>query len=164
MKFLRFAKDGKTGFGVIKENRILEVEGDIFVEYKITQIEHRINEIRFLPPCSPTKIVAVGLNYRDHALEMKKALPEEPLLFIKPATAVIASGDRIICPPMSKQVEFEGELAIVIGRTCRRATPGEANAAVLGYTCMIDVTARDIQRRENHYTRAKGFDTFAPLG
>ncbi len=95
---------------------------------------------------------------------MRKPPPDEPLLFIKPGTAVIGPGGDIVCPPQSKQVEFEGELAIVVGRTCRRVSPGDAGDYILGYTCMIDVTARDIQRREGQYTRAKGFDTFAPLG
>jgi 2-keto-4-pentenoate hydratase/2-oxohepta-3-ene-1,7-dioic acid hydratase in catechol pathway len=165
MKFLRFAKDGKTGFGVIKENRILEVEGDIFLEYKITQIEHRINEIRFLPPCSPTKIVAVGLNYRDHAAEMKKPLPEEPLLFMKPGTAVIGHEDKIIYPKhMSSRVDYEGELAIIIGKKAKWVNEDEAPGYIFGYTCINDVTARDLQAKDVQYTRAKGFDTFAPIG
>jgi 2-keto-4-pentenoate hydratase/2-oxohepta-3-ene-1,7-dioic acid hydratase in catechol pathway len=165
MKFLRFAKDGKTSFGNVKENRILEVEGDIFGEYKITQIEHRITEIRFLPPCSPTKIVAVGLNYRDHAAEMKKSLPEEPLLFMKPGTAVIGHEDKIIYPKhMSSRVDYEGELAVVIREKAKWVNEDEAPSYIFGYTCINDVTARDLQAKDVQYTRAKGFDTFAPIG
>lgn len=165
MKFLRFEKGGKTRFGVIKENRILEVEGDIFGEYKIIQIEHRLNEIRFLPPCSPTKIVAVGLNYRDHAAEMKKSPPEEPLLFMKPGTAVIGHEDKIIYPKhMSSRVDYEGELGVVIGKKAKWVNEDEAPSYILGYTCINDVTARDLQAKDVQYTRAKGFDTFAPIG
>lgn len=119
---------------------------------------------RLLPPCEPTKIVCVGLNYRAHAAEMGKPLPEEPLLFLKAPSALLAPGDAVLLPPSSQQVEHEGELALVIGRTARRVTPHEALGHVFAYTCLDDVTARDIQRREKVYARAKGFDTFCPVG
>lgn len=165
MKFLRFNKDGKTVFGVIIENRILEIEGDIFGEYKVIQIAHRPNEIRFLPPCCPTKIVAVGLNYRDHAAEMKKPPPEEPLIFMKPTTALIGHEDKIIYPKhMSSRVDYEGELAVVIGKRTKWVSEDDALNYVFGYTCINDVTARDLQAKDVQYTRAKGFDTFAPMG
>lgn len=112
----------------------------------------------------PTKIVAIGLNYRDHAKEMGKQLPAEPLLFLKPPSAVIGPGDQIIHPPQTSRLDYEGELAVVIGRTARKVSPADARDYILGYTCMIDVTARDLQSRDVQYTRAKGFDTFAPLG
>ena len=164
MRWVRYREGGRLFYGVLEDDRLREGVGDPFHGWR--ENGHRVpfSSAHVLAPCEPTKIVAVGLNYRDHAAEMKKALPEEPLLFIKPGTAVIGAGEQILCPPQSKQVEFEGELAIVIGRTCRRVTPGDAIDYILGYTCMIDVTARDIQRREGQYTRAKGFDTFAPLG
>jgi 2-keto-4-pentenoate hydratase/2-oxohepta-3-ene-1,7-dioic acid hydratase in catechol pathway len=119
---------------------------------------------RLLPPCEPSKIVAVGLNYRAHAAEMGKELPEEPLLFLKAPSALLPPGGTVVRPRQSAQVEFEGELALVIGKTATRVTASEALAHVLGYTCLDDVTARDIQRREKLYTRAKGFDTFCPVG
>jgi 2-keto-4-pentenoate hydratase/2-oxohepta-3-ene-1,7-dioic acid hydratase in catechol pathway len=164
MRWVRYREGGRRFYGVIEGEWLREGVGDPFHGWR--ENGHRVPfaSAHVLAPCEPTKIVAVGLNYRDHAAEMKKAIPEEPLLFIKPGTAVIGPGEQILCPPQSKQVEFEGELAIVIGRTCRRVTPGDAIDYILGYTCMIDVTARDIQRREGQYTRAKGFDTFAPLG
>jgi 2-keto-4-pentenoate hydratase/2-oxohepta-3-ene-1,7-dioic acid hydratase in catechol pathway len=121
-------------------------------------------EAELLAPVVPGKIVGVGLNYRDHAAEMKKSLPDEPLLFLKPPSAVIGPGERILLPPESSRVEFEGELAVVIGSISRRVSPGEARRSILGYTCGIDVTARDLQAKDVQYTRAKGFDTFAPLG
>lgn len=119
---------------------------------------------RLLPPCEPGKIVCIGLNYRAHAAEMGKPIPEEPLLFLKAPSALLAHGGTVELPAESAEVHFEGELALVMGRTCRRATPENALEHVLGYTCLDDVTARDIQRRETVYARAKGFDTFCPVG
>ena len=144
-------------YGVVERDIIREGVGDPFRGWRDNGHRMPLSSAVLLAPSEPSKIVAV-------AAEMKKALPEEPLLFIKPGTAVIGPGEEIVCPPQSKQVEIEGELAIVIGRSCRRVSPGDALDYILGYTCMIDVTARDIQRREGQYTRAKGFDTFAPLG
>lgn len=115
-------------------------------------------------PVTPSKIVCIGLNYRRHAEEMNKPLPSEPLMFLKPTTALIGPDDTIQLPPSSSEVHFEGELALVIGRTARDISVTDAPDVIAGYTLMNDVTARDIQRREKAYTRAKGFDTFAPLG
>ena len=112
----------------------------------------------------PGKIVAVGRNYADHARELGNEVPAEPLLFLKPPSAVIADGEAIILPPESTQVEYEGELVAIIGRSLHRASPEEALAAVAGYACGNDVTARDLQKSDSQWTRAKGFDTFAPLG
>jgi 2-keto-4-pentenoate hydratase/2-oxohepta-3-ene-1,7-dioic acid hydratase in catechol pathway len=164
MRWVRYRDGERTFYGLFEGDSIREGVGDPFRGWSDTGHRVDVAAVRLLAPSEPTKIVAVGLNYRDHAAEMKKTLPEEPLLFLKPSTAVIGPGDAILCPPQSKQVEYEGELAVVLRSRCRRVTPDEAVAHVLGYTCMIDVTARDIQRRENQYTRAKGFDTFAPLG
>jgi 2-keto-4-pentenoate hydratase/2-oxohepta-3-ene-1,7-dioic acid hydratase in catechol pathway len=117
-----------------------------------------------LVPCVPSKIVCIGLNYRQHAAEMGKPLPAEPVVFLKPTTALIAAGQSILLPPESNEVHFEGELAVVIGKRTRRVAADDALACVRGYTILNDVTARDIQRRDGRYTRAKGFDTFAPCG
>lgn len=119
---------------------------------------------RLLPPCEPTKIVAVGLNYRAHAAEMGKELPAEPLLFLKAPSSLLAPGGCVVLPDDSTQVEHEGELALVIGRAARNVSVNDALGHVLGYTCLDDVTARDIQRRERVYARAKGYDTFCPVG
>ncbi len=119
---------------------------------------------RRLPPCRPSKVVCVGLNYRRHAEEMSKPLPEEPLIFLKPSTAVIADGEAIVLPRSSQMIHHEGELAVVIGTRAHAVAESRAMDHVAGFTIMNDVTARDIQRRENKYTRGKGFDTFAPLG
>jgi len=164
MRWLRYRDGGRAYYGVLEADEIREGVGDPFRGWRENGHRVRLSAARLLAPSEPSKIVAVGLNYRDHAAEMKQPLPEEPLLFLKPGTAVIGPDESILCPAQSKQVEFEGELAIVIRRPCRRVSPDDALDHVLGYTCMIDVTARDLQRRDVQYTRAKGFDTFAPLG
>ena len=112
----------------------------------------------------PGKVVGVGRNYRDHASELGNSVPPQPLLFLKPSTAVIGDGDPIILPSDSKQIDFEGEIGVVIGARLRRATADEIRAGVAGITCVNDVTARDLQRSDEQWTRAKGFDTFCPLG
>jgi 2-keto-4-pentenoate hydratase/2-oxohepta-3-ene-1,7-dioic acid hydratase in catechol pathway len=117
-----------------------------------------------LAPAEPTKVVAVGRNYAEHAKELGNEVPKEPLLFLKPPSAVLAPGGEVLLPPESQKVEHEAELAVVIGRRCRRVPPGEVLGYVLGYTCANDVTARDLQRKDVQFTRGKGFDTFCPLG
>jgi 2-keto-4-pentenoate hydratase/2-oxohepta-3-ene-1,7-dioic acid hydratase in catechol pathway len=117
-----------------------------------------------LPPCEPTKIVCVGLNYKAHAAEQGKEVPAQPLLFLKAPSALLPPGGTVVLPEDSDEVHYEGELALVIGRRASRVTAATALGHVLGYACLDDVTARDIQRREKVYTRAKGFDTFCPVG
>jgi 2-keto-4-pentenoate hydratase/2-oxohepta-3-ene-1,7-dioic acid hydratase in catechol pathway len=119
---------------------------------------------RLLPPCSPTKIVCVGRNYAEHAKELGNEVPKEPLIFLKPPSSLIASGDAIVYPTLSQRVDFEGELGVVIGTRARKIRASEANDYVLGYTCVNDVTARDLQRKDGQWTRGKGFDTFCAVG
>lgn len=119
---------------------------------------------RVLAPVTPSKIVAIGLNYKDHAAEMNKPLPAEPLMFLKPATAVIGPWDAIRIPPDVGEIHYEAELGVVIGKRASRISADKAAEHVLGFTCFTDVTARELQRKEIQYTRAKGFDTFAPIG
>ena len=139
------------------------LEGDPFGVYT-AGAAIRADDMRLLSPVRPSKIVAVGLNYRDHAREMNKPLPDEPLIFLKPSTAVIGPDHPIVIPPQTGRVDYEAELGIVIGRRAR-AVPAEAAAEyILGLTCVNDVTARALQARDVQYTRAKGFDTFAPIG
>ena len=166
MKILRFENPGgRAVFGKYEDGTVLEIEGDVFGEHSVTDRRYGYEETRPLPPCLPTKIIAVGLNYRAHAAEMKKELPEEPMLFMKPSTAVIAHGDEIEYPAhMSERVDYEGELAVVIGKKTRMVEPRDAPGHVFGYTCVNDVTARDLQAKDVQFTRGKGFDTFAPLG
>ena len=119
---------------------------------------------RLLPPCSPSKIVCVGRNYAEHAKELGNEVPKEPLIFLKPPSSLIASGDPIVYPALSKRVDFEGELGVIIGRRARNVSAAEADGYILGYTCVNDVTARDLQRQDGQWTRGKGFDTFCAVG
>ena len=119
---------------------------------------------RLLPPCSPSKIVCVGRNYADHAKELGNEPPKEPLIFLKPPSSLIASGDAIVYPALSENVNFEGELGVVIGKRARHVAAADAMDYVLGYTCVNDVTARDLQRKDGQWTRGKGFDTFCAVG
>ena len=139
------------------------LEGDLFGDYRAGAALDG-DGLRLLPPVTPSKIVAVGLNYRDHAKEMGKAIPSEPLIFLKPPSAVIGPGASIVIPPGAGRVDCEAEVGIVIGRTARNVRAAEARDCVLGLTCVNDVTDRDLQKRDVQYTRAKGFDTFAPVG
>lgn len=129
-----------------------------------TSETYDLEEIQLLPPCCPTKIVCVGLNYKDHARELNMPLPEEPLLFLKPPSALIGDGGEICLPEVSSQVEHEAELAMVIGKMAKDVTPHEAPQYILGYTCLNDVTARDLQKKDVQFTRSKSFDTFCPVG
>ena len=139
------------------------VEGDAVCERQ-TGARYRLAEVRLLPPCWPTKIVGVGRNYREHASEFGNPVPAEPLLFLKPPSSLVASGDAIVYPALSARVDYEGELGVVIGRRARNVLAQEAENYVLGYTCLNDVTARDLQRKDGQFTRGKGFDTFCPVG
>lgn len=120
--------------------------------------------VRLLPPCAPTKIVCVGRNYAEHARELGNEPPTEPLIFLKPPSALSASGDAIVYPPLSQRVDWEGELGVVIGRRARHVPAEQAMDYVLGYTCVNDVTARDLQKKDGQWTRGKGFDTFCAVG
>src|SRR5271165_6788464 len=119
---------------------------------------------QLLPPCAPTKIVCVGRNYPEHARELGNEPPKEPLIFLKPPSSLIASGDSIVYPALSERVDFEGELGVIIGKRARRVKEAEAAEYVLGYTCVNDITARDLQKKDGQWTRGKGFDTFCAVG
>ncbi|WP_232700129.1 fumarylacetoacetate hydrolase family protein [Brevibacillus daliensis] len=167
---VRFERNGKQKHGwlVADENKVRVIEGDIYKQLSakpiMTGLEVAANEVKMLTPCSPTKIVCIGVNYLDHALEMGKELPKEPLMFLKPSTTVIGPGDSIVYPKETKNLHYEGELGIVIKKLARRVKAADADDYILGFTCAIDVTARDLQNSDGQWTRAKGFDTFCPLG
>ncbi|HUB38426.1 MAG TPA: fumarylacetoacetate hydrolase family protein [Streptosporangiaceae bacterium] len=132
---------------------------------KLTGARYPIEDVRLLAPVLPSKIVAIGRNYAEHARELGNEVPAEPLIFLKPSTAVVGPGDAIVRPvQLSERVDFEGELAIVFGRLCRDVPPARVPEVIFGYTCANDVTARDLQAKDGQWTRAKGFDTFCPLG
>jgi 2-keto-4-pentenoate hydratase/2-oxohepta-3-ene-1,7-dioic acid hydratase in catechol pathway len=164
VKIGRFAEGDRIFYGIVSGGTVQEVSGDIFSEYRIPDTRHALHGLKVLAPCAPSKIVAVGLNYRTHAAEVKMELPQEPILFLKPSTAVIGPGEIIIYPAMAKRVDYEGELGVVIGKRCQAVTVEQAPDYILGYTCVNDVTARDLQKKDGQWTRAKGFDTFSPLG
>ncbi len=165
MKIYRFLEAGRPAYGVLREDRLHRVRGSIFEEFEVEEDGRPLDGLRLLPPCEPSKIVAVGVNYREHAEERGKKLPLEPLLFLKPPSALIGPQDIILHPRMSSRVDFEGELALVIRRRARHVGPEEEMGPyILGYTCFNDVTARDLQDKDVQFTRAKSFDTFACLG
>ena len=164
MKFIRYKIKSGIRYGQVCEGHVLEIEGDIFSKYQVTETKHALCDLKILSPCVPTKIVAIGLNYRSHAEELGMALPEDPMVFMKPPTAVIGPDEEIIYPGMSSQVDYEGELAVVIGKKCRFVTEEDSEKYIAGYTCFNDVTARDLQKKDVQFTRAKGFDSFAPMG
>jgi 2-keto-4-pentenoate hydratase/2-oxohepta-3-ene-1,7-dioic acid hydratase in catechol pathway len=158
------AIDDTPRWGILDDERVYSLQGGLFSEWVRGKVIGRLRALSLLAPVVPTKIVCVGRNYPAHAAEHGTVVPEEPLLFFKPPSAVIGPGATILLPPQSKRVDYEAELAVVIGRRCRSVRPEEAWDYVLGVTCGNDVTARDLQRLDGQWTRAKGFDTFCPLG
>jgi len=151
--------------GIVEEGVIREISGEIWGERKPTGRQFRVNEVRFLPPSWPSKIICMARNYLDHAAEMNIDAPKQPVIFSKPPSSIIAPEDEIVLPRISKRVDYEGELAFIIGRRCSRPKPTEdIKPYIAGYTCLNDVTARDLQRLDGQYTRGKGFDTFCPFG
>jgi 2-keto-4-pentenoate hydratase/2-oxohepta-3-ene-1,7-dioic acid hydratase in catechol pathway len=165
MRFVRFQqKDDSPRFGWLHEDKIGEIEGDLFGAYKRLKAEIPLKDVRLLAPSTPSKIVCVGRNYVEHAKELGNEVPKMPLIFLKPPSSVIASGEAIILPPQSAQVEHEAELVVVIGKRGRNVTAESARDNIFGYTIGNDVTARDLQKSDGQWTRAKGFDTFCPFG
>ncbi len=164
MKIVRFRVFGHNHFGILTGDAVQQVKGSPFEGIKLLENTFKLADIKLLAPCLPSKIVAIGINYRGHAAEFKHDLPASPLMFLKPSTAVIGPMEEIIYPSLSKQVDFEGELGIVIGKKTRCVEVADAMDFVLGYTCFNDVTARDLQKLDGQWTRAKSFDTFAAVG
>jgi 2-keto-4-pentenoate hydratase/2-oxohepta-3-ene-1,7-dioic acid hydratase in catechol pathway len=164
VKIVRFEAAGRSTYGILDGGTIRALASSPFRRLAETGRKHLQGDVQLLAPCLPSKIVALGVNYRSHGEEMSHRIPTEPLLFIKPSTAVIGPDEGIIYPEMSTRVDYEGELGIVIGRCASYIAEAEAKKYILGYTCFNDVTARDLQARDKQWTRSKGFDTFAPIG
>lgn len=166
MKIARFSHEGAIAFGIIDEDGLVVLKGDpMFAGYEPTGERVPLEEAKLLAPVIPrSKVVAVGKNYREHASEMGGEAPAEPLLFLKPNTSVVGPGDAIVLPPQSDRVEHEGELAVIIGSIAKNVDAAGALDAIFGYSIANDVTARDLQKRDGQWARAKGFDTFCPLG
>ena len=164
MKIARYLYRGHIRFGVLEDGVLHELERTPFTGMRRQGRTCRLEEAEILPPVYPQKIIAVGLNYRDHAEELHMPIPDEPVLFMKPPSSLLAHGGEIVYPSMSRRVDYEAELALVCGRECRDVSPAEASSCILGYTCGNDVTARDLQAKDGQWTRCKSFDTFCPLG
>ncbi len=171
MRIVRFSANNIIKYGTIENETIFSYKGNPFsgagnrkILFEPDGKKYSVDEVRLLTPCFPSKIVCLGLNYRSHAEELKMEIPPVPLLFLKPSTAVIGHGDNIILPRNFKQVEYEGELGVVIGKLAKDITKDKVAEYVLGYICFNDVTERQIQKSDGQWTRAKGFDTFAPAG
>ncbi|MBO0834742.1 MAG: fumarylacetoacetate hydrolase family protein [Actinobacteria bacterium] len=172
MRIARFAADDEVSYGVVDgetaDLSVVELSGHPFgpgTEVKPTGARYSIIDVRLLAPVLPSKVVAIGRNYLSHVREMGNEAPAEPLIFLKPSTAVVGPADAIVRPGrLSKRVDFEGELAVVFGRLCRDVPRERVKEVIFGYTCANDVTARDLQASDGQWSRAKGFDTFCPLG
>jgi len=164
MKLLRFSSADKTSFGILEGDVVREISGSPFGPFDATADGCPLDEVMLLAPVEPSKVIGVGLNYIDHAKELKMAIPQNPILFMKPPTSVIGPGDAIVYPKMSEQVDYEAELVVVIKDKTKDVSVEEAASHILGYTCGNDVTARDLQRKDGQWTRSKSFDTFSPLG
>lgn len=166
MKIARFSHNDAIRYGILDEQELVVLDGDpMFAGFDTTGERIPLADVALLAPVIPrSKVVCVGKNYHDHAAEMGGVAPEEPLLFLKPNTAVVGPGDTIVRPTLSERTEFEGELAVVIGRIAKNVTAESALDYVFGYTVANDVTARDLQKKDGQWTRGKGFDTFCPLG
>ena len=164
MKIARVRAGDAIGFGVIEGEELALLSGPPVGEITVTDQRIRIDECTVLAPVLPSKIVAVGKNYAEHAAEFNSEVPTEPLLFLKPSTAVIGPGDPIMKPAGVERLDHEAELAVVVKGLVRNADEATAAESILGYTCGNDVSARDYQASDGQWTRAKGFDSFCPLG
>jgi 2-keto-4-pentenoate hydratase/2-oxohepta-3-ene-1,7-dioic acid hydratase in catechol pathway len=164
MKIVRFAVDDRVEYGVLRSETIQGIEGKPFRHLTLSAHRYQLGEVKLLAPCAPAKIVALGLNYHRHAKEINASLPDAPLTFLKPSTAVIGPEENIVCPPASARVDYEGELGVVMKKAAWRVSVDEALDYVLGYTCFNDVTARDLQGKSGRGADGRGFDAFAAIG
>ncbi|MBC2874636.1 MULTISPECIES: fumarylacetoacetate hydrolase family protein [Streptomyces] len=171
MRIARFSIDGNVGYGVVEGDASTEggpvldiIKGIPYGDFERSGTKVPLSKVRLLPPVLPSKVVAIGRNYAEHAAELGNEVPEVPVAFFKPSTSVVGPGDPIAYPSFSSDVHHEAELAVVIGRMCREVPRERVKDVILGYTCANDVTARDVQQREKQWARAKGFDSSCPLG
>ena len=177
MRIARFTTGDDPQYGVVTgdvdefgqpadDSVVVALTGDpLYVGIEVTQEQHRLGDVRLLAPVLPrSKVIGIGRNYAAHAAELGNEVPSEPIMFLKPNTSVVGPGDPVFHPRQSEDLHYEGELAVVIGRICRDVAPERVSEVVYGYTVGNDVTARDLQRSDGQFTRAKGFDSFCPLG
>ena len=164
MKYCRFHHDNDSHWGILEGEAVHALASAPWPGEERTGETFSLSEVRLLAPTAPTKIVCVGRNYKAHAAELGNPLPEQPLIFLKPPSSVIGPGEAIIDPSQSQRVDYEGELGLIIGRRCRNVKRAQALDYIFGVTCLIDVSARDLQKIDKHFARGKGFDTFCPIG
>jgi 2-keto-4-pentenoate hydratase/2-oxohepta-3-ene-1,7-dioic acid hydratase in catechol pathway len=168
MKFCRFVTGvsaAAPSYGLLEKEKVQAISGVPWGQWTKTPTEYPLSAVRMLAPVEPTKIVCIGRNYAAHAAELGNEIPKEPLMFLKPPSSIVGPGDPILLPKISQKVEHESELCIVIGRSCSHLSDSDDPLSyVLGYSCLNDVTARDLQKTDVQFTRAKGFDTFCPVG
>jgi len=171
VRIVRFVAQGKTKYGLLTKNTISGLRGNPFSRFEhinspsvLDGNTYKLDKVRLLAPCLPSKIICLGLNYRSHVEELKLPMPPLPLIFIKPSTAVIGPDDKIVLPRGWKHIDYEGELGLIIGKKAKDIPEAAAKEYVLGYTCFNDVSDRHAQAADGQWTRAKGYDTFAPIG
>jgi len=171
VRIARFTVADQIAYGIVEGEgddaaalRVTAIDGHPFAPFEQTTAVFALADVRLLPPVLPSKVIGIGKNYADHAREMGGEAPATPVMFLKPSTSVVGPGETVVLPPQSLRVEHEGELAVVIGRLAREVPADRVDDVVLGYTCADDVTARDLQGSDGQWTRAKGFDSFCPLG
>jgi 2-keto-4-pentenoate hydratase/2-oxohepta-3-ene-1,7-dioic acid hydratase in catechol pathway len=170
VRIARYTTGEDPTYGAVEDEGgrpvLAELQGDpLYQPVVFTGVRTPLDDVRLLAPVIPrSKVVGIGKNYADHAAEMGGEVPQQPLMFLIPNTAVVGPGDPVVMPPQSSEVHYEGELAVVIGKLCKDVPADRASDVIYGYTCANDVTARDLQRRDVQWSRAKGFDTFCPLG
>ena len=164
MRIARFSLNGEIRFGSVVGDQVTLFAGNPFESKELTGQTVTLDQIQLLAPVTPSKIICIGMNFAAHAAEISQDVPDEPLMFFKPVSAIIGSGDTIVLPHQSDQVEVEVELAVVIGKQAKNISKSEVKSHIFGYTIGNDITARDIQFSELQWARAKGFDTFCPLG
>lgn len=164
MRLARFSRDGHVYNGVVEGEQIHQLEGSFFDGIEKTGHSFNLADVHLLTPVEPSKIICIGLNFKDHAAEIGQNTQDEPLMFFKPPSALIASGEQIVIPQQTSKAELEVELAIVVGKKAKNISEKDAQHFILGYTIANDVTARDVQFSDLQWARSKGFDTFGPLG
>ena len=165
MKIVRYQSNEEgPKYGWMLDDKVGEIQGNIFGEYRRREAKTPVGELKLFAPCEPSKIICVGRNYVEHAKELGNEVPKVPLIFLKPPSSIISNGENIYLPPQSKQVEHEAELVVVIGARAKNITAETAKEYIFGYTIGNDITARDLQKTDSQWTRAKGFDTFCSFG
>ena len=164
MRLARFSLDGQIHNGLVESDRVHQLADSFFDSVEKTGHSYPLSDVTLLTPVEPSKIICIGLNFKDHAAEIGQNTQDEPLMFFKPPSSLIATGEKIVIPPQTKKAELEVELALVVGKKAKNITEAEAKSHILGYTIANDVTARDVQFSDLQWARSKGFDTFGPLG